>query len=185
MSDVDILKEFKNSLDDENVGEYFERKRRRRPVWKSYHEYAYLFEELSNREPANKVFRYFKPLITFMKTQKLFVLDRESYKEIKKQAPKIKNPANFLKEFAKAEEFPFDFVLLEAKSSFAPKLSADEIFINFPNLPKRPIECTTYGFLTGQSMNQSNENEFFYLYSKGRINIDSFQAKVRNDIVRR
>ncbi|WP_054750003.1 HD domain-containing protein [Ruminiclostridium josui] len=86
LSDIDINSDLKKCcLGNELMSELYERGLRRHPIWKSYYEYKYLFNDGKSGE--ENIFLYFKGLIDYMKTNDSFVLDKKLYTNLKKKGP--------------------------------------------------------------------------------------------------
>lgn len=183
--DADIHSDLRCFYDDCGlIQELYDRKSRRRPIWKSYYEYKYLFDEIcdsSNGEDLN--LRFFKPLIDAMRTSKIFVLNNETYTIItnsKENSNRIKDAASFLKEFCETESIKFDLTLILSTGAFSSSFNPDKVYITFPKLPNRENKnYETYTFLKNPS---NNENKpFFYIYSKQKFsseNIDKLKKAI-------
>ena len=186
LNDIDINSDLRSFYDkSELIRELYERQSRRRPVWKSYYEYKYLFSvDKENIKMEEKVFIYFKGLIDYMKNSECFVLNEEKYIEISHDSNVSKNAkdaARFLKDFSKEENIPFDFALLLSSNSFSPKINPKLIFVSFGSLPKRnDYNYVTYEFLKGSSSGE-DKRRLFYLYSKKKFSpdlINNFKNKL-------
>ena len=66
LSDIDIGADLRRFYHSEALFcELYERQTRRRPIWKSYYEYRYLFSNAAHNITEEDVFLYFKPLIDY------------------------------------------------------------------------------------------------------------------------
>lgn len=173
LSDIDIGADLRRFYHSEALFcELYERQTRRRPIWKSYYEYRYLFSNAAHNITEEDVFLYFKPLIDYLKSSEIFVLDEDEYGKlmIDGDAPDpAKRSAKFLYEFFTGRKLNFNIVLLSSTNSFSPKFNPSFVYILFNNLPKRNgANYETYEFLKDSSIKDDNRR-LFYLYSKDKL----------------
>ncbi|HEX2927434.1 MAG TPA: hypothetical protein VHP38_14450 [Ruminiclostridium sp.] len=186
LSDIDINSDLKAYCrDNELMGELYERGMRRHPIWKSYYEYKYLFN--NEKVGEESIFLYFKGLIDYIKSSESFVLDEELYLNLKKDtlAPAaVTEAAEFLWNFCNKNKIEFNFVILLSSNTFAPSFDPNRVFISFRNLPYRgKCNYVTYKFLKGD-IAASDSKRFFYIYSKKKFSAEQIQ-KLRDSIVRK
>lgn len=173
LSDIDIGADLRRFYHSEALFcELYERQTRRRPIWKSYYEYRYLFSNAAHNITEEDVFLYFKPLIDYLKSSEIFVLDEDEYGKlmIDGDAPDpAKRSAKFLHEFFTGRKLNFNIVLLTSTNSFSPKFNPSFVYILFNNLPQRNgANYETYEFLKDSSIKDDNRR-LFYLYSKDKL----------------
>lgn len=174
LSDIDIISDFKDYIDNNIINEYFERSARRKPIWKSYYEYIYIVKQSKESIELDKFYRYFSPLINFMVSNGYFILNTTLYNKIQEnEEKKVKRAAKLLKEVCEEASVELDLVLLEVNNDFASKISKDKIYIKFAN---------TSGLCTYESIEGIKEevdrSVFFYLYSKGHIDKQLIMKRV-------
>lgn len=163
LSDCDIINDFKSIYSEkvpDAIAEYFDRAKRRKPIWKSYYEYRNLFEY--NSEITNTTFRissYFEKLIKYLE-EKNKVLDSDTLKEIKEDNVEedILKPAELLKKFCDDEKIEFDVVLLSVNNDFT-KIDTNDVYILFDkNKANKYIDIP--------HCNYAKLEKFFYIYFK-------------------
>lgn len=185
LCDADILFLMKNT-EDEAIQEYFSRKDRRHPVWKSESEYRANFDDsLSDAAFATfenslaELGKYLNYLGRFG------VVDSNALeaceKDITEMEPLVKEPGNLhlkamlenkyrilawmkeLKEFAEAEGMAFDFVILQTKqfSSGFSNEAFSKIQIEFPGLS---TTCDFKNVTNVLKAEESKRDAFFFLY---------------------
>lgn len=185
LSDIDIGADLRRFYHSKKLFcELYERHTRRHPIWKSYYEYKYLFSNVTQDISEEEVFRYFKPLIDYLKNSEIFVLDEAEYKKLMADtdvSKHAKRPAKFLYEFFNDKKLDFNIVLLKSTNSFSPKFNPSSIFILFNNLPKRNgANYETYEFLKDSKIKDDNRH-LFYLYSKDKLSsnqLDDLRTKL-------
>lgn len=189
LNDIDINSDLRAYYGNNLIDELYERSMRRHPIWKSYYEYKYLFndklsgeekdklndEEKDNLNGEEKVFKYFKGLIDYMKLIDKFILNKEIYDQLSDDrniSEQVKEAAGFLNEFCEENHIDYNFTILLSSNTFAANFKADEVYIQFGNLPSREKRnYATYEFLKGKTAN-SKSKRFFYLYSKEKFSLE-------------
>lgn len=185
LNDIDINSDLRSYYGDELIDELYERNMRRHPIWKSYYEYKYLFNNEQNGE--EKVFLYFKGLIDHMELSDKFVLNKDMFNillEDSTVSDQVKEAAGFLYSFCDENDIKYNFTILQSSNSFAANFNADEVYIQFGNLPcKNKCNYTTYEFLKGK-IAKSESKRFFYLYSKDKFT-QEILGKLRDKLFKR
>lgn len=175
LSDIDIISDFKKYIDNDIIYEYFARNDRRKPIWKSYYEYVYIVKQLKSDIKMDKFYQYFSPLINYMVSNQYFVLNKKVYDEIQQnEDKKVKRAATLLKNICEEAHVELDLVLLEVENNFISKISKDDIYIKFENIPG----LCTYNNIKGIKEEKPESNVFFYLYSKQPIDKKIIMDKV-------
>lgn len=172
---IPLLKEKANFIDKNIYGEIFDRSLRRKPVWKSKAEYKVLFDD------NNDVFQFFKPLITWLIENKVFVIDDTIFNQVKgKQEISC---CKLLKEIADSLKICFSFVIIHPKSSFAPSFNPDRVYISFGKVKgETNSNFVPYSFIRGK-VDNNNEKNYFYIYTKENVNvriISEFKKRILN-----
>lgn len=171
LNDTDISYDLRKFYDnDDLIKELYQRDKRRKPLWKSYYEYKYLFDE-----KCEDVVEFFQPLIEYMRTNNIFVFNESEYLEINggiNVNPEVKKIASFLRNFADKINIKLDFVIIFTSNTFSAKFDPKKVYIHFNNLPKCRNEAVSYDFLKGKNENNGiNESKrFFYFFSKEKFN---------------
>lgn len=166
LSDIDIIADFKENLNNNYINEYFDRSCRRKPIWKSYYEYIHVIKQGKIDADINYFYRFFAPLIDYMDSENHFVLDDVVYEEIKKKAKdNVKRAADALNKICKDANIEMNFVLLEVKNNFISKISKQDIQIKFPNIKG----LCSYDSIKGENKENIDSSIFFYLYSKESV----------------
>jgi HD superfamily phosphohydrolase len=185
LNDIDIHSDLRVYYGNNLIDELYERSMRRHPIWKSYYEYKYLFNDKLNGE--EKVFIYFKGLIDYMKLSDKFILNKEIYDQLSGDSnisEQVKEAAGFLNGFCEESHIDYNFTILQSSNTFAANFKADEVYIQFGNLPSRDkCNYATYEFLKGQ-MASSDSKRFFYLYSKEKFNSE-IMGKFKDKLINR
>ena len=179
LNDIDISADLRSFYEDNDIiKELFERQSRRHPIWKSYYEYKYLFD---SDEIQEDVFLYFKGLMDYMEFTKLFVLNDGIFKTIIidcNVSQKVKDAAEFLKDFCERNKVLFDFVILPSSNSFSPNFDPKHVYINFGKLPKRGgFNYITYEDLKGV-VKTDDKKRMFYIYSKEKFSMDLIEKLI-------
>jgi HD superfamily phosphohydrolase len=193
LNDVDISSDLRRFYEeDELIQELYQRDIRRKPVWKSYYEYKYLFNTQNKDEfiGTEEVFTYFKPLIDYLKNSELFVFNKKTYNMIFEQGKateEVKRGAEFLKNFSEDNDIPLDFVIIFTSNTFGAKFDPKRVFIHFNNLPARSNDnknYVSYDFLKESGI-KSESIRFFYLFVKEKlsaIQVEKFRAAIINEL---
>lgn len=183
LNDIDISSDLRQFYE-ENVlfKELYDRGSRHHPIWKSYYEYKYLFDN----DIQEKVFLFFKGLMDYMEVHQLFVLDIDKYIELEhdeNSSQKIIDAATFLKKFCDKNKVLFDFVILPSSSSFSPKFDPKLVYINFGKLHKNgQPNYVTYEYLKGP-VKTDDKKRMFYLYSKQKFSTELIETFI-NDLIK-
>lgn len=182
LSDADILFLMKNLPMDGFVSEYFCRKERRHPLWKSESEYKALFENKIFRIVEKGLDELCKYINTVNKSQKI---NEEALQACERDIEHVReligdsiNPnleknilikkrykkwLDILKQFAKEEDIPFDFIIIKAdqfNSGFA-KESFGGLKIEFPELNN---PCYFKDVTSALTAPKSDGDKFYYLF---------------------
>ena len=179
LSDIDILTDLKRNYSAVAlIHEFFDRKSRRHPIWKSFHEYRHLFGDHADPEAKaeTEIFNFFNPLISYTNTLSEFKIDQQLLEGIDKSSAAY-DAAELLKCFADQSDLAFDFVLLVSSSSFSARIEADQIYIKFSSLPESSTnrsDYSTYEFLKGKPTSLGTNN-FFYMYTKERLELHQIE----------
>lgn len=190
LNDGDITFLMKNTLSDSSVAEYFSRKDRRHPLWKSEAEYKAifgmgfndrLFQTVENELEELQKYLNFTTKSREMNTAALDALnaDIQSTQELLSAASTPEKQAKIktqlatkqkhlkwlmcFKEFADQQNIDFDFVIIQARqfnSGFG-KLAFEKIEIAFPAL-KHP--CNFKKVTNALSATKSDRDKFYYLF---------------------
>lgn len=185
LSDIDILTDFKHfgwREENEAIHEYFDRSRRRKPLWKSYKEFLYFFYEKDSNvditERASNVYNFFKKLIDYLEDENE-VLNKYTFKKIEKlkddtEMKEIYERALLLKKICEKSNVEFDMALISVKNDFANKISTDDIYIKFSGNGDEAL--IPYKLL--QDKVGEKTIPFFYIYNKQPLEKEWFRCKV-------
>lgn len=177
LSDIEIMFLLKQSINDPIVSELYERNKRRKPIWKSFDEFKYYLPE----EEMQVLFAdCFAPLITAVKRienlSRPKQIDSNFYSLIKNKPEDYANSEDLIRildlldEFRTSESISFDFVIIPIKNTFSTSIN-DNTYIQFED----NIEsCVSYKNSVQDKVMEQNPYEFFYLYSKDRIDAKKF-----------
>lgn len=190
LNDGDITFLMKNTLNDPFVAEYFSRKDRRHPLWKSEAEYKAIFgmgyndtifQTVENELEELQKYLNFTTQFGEMNNAALDALrsDIQSTQEEIDSASTAEKQAKFktqlatkekhlkwlmcFKDFADRQNLEFDFVVIQSRqfnSGFG-KLAFEEIEIAFPAL-KHP--CNFKKVTNALSATKSDRDKFYYLF---------------------
>ncbi len=190
LNDGDVTFLMKNTLSDPFVAEYFSRKDRRHPLWKSEAEYKAIFgtgyndtifQTVENELEELQKYLNFTTQFGEMNTAAFDALkaDIQSTQEELSSASTSEKKAKFktqlatkekhlkwlmcFKEFADRQDIEFDFVIIPShqfNSGFG-KLAFEEIEIAFPVL-KHP--CNFKKVTNALSATKSDRDKFYYLF---------------------
>lgn len=181
LSDVDIIYFLKKTINNDVI-EFFERDKRKRPIWKSHEEYRYYLSE--DEKSCEKVAEFFMPLIMYcekiedlsnpISINKSFidnirgnVHDEDGVVEILKVLEDYCILTN--------HQDDFNFVFLSVKNSFSTEIDSSKTFIRFGDSDSQFI---TYDKLQGNkssSKSKSDESyKFFYVFSNFKVDTKSF-----------
>lgn len=190
LTDGDIAFLMKNKLKDPFVEEYFSRKDRRHPLWKSEAEYKAIFNRGLNNNTFQTVEDELENLLKYLnyankspemndaalealradiqKTRELIEANAEGERQLKLQRQLAEKEKHFkwltcFKEFADKQDLEFDFIIIKSSqfnSGFG-KLAFENIEIAFPAL-KHP--CNFKKVTNALSATKSERDKFFYLF---------------------
>lgn len=190
LSDVDLVSDFKHFWNTERdcvFNEYFNRGMRRKPLWKSYKEYLYFFNNGNSEDVKKyprKVYEYFDKLVTYLSENK-DVLNNETYMKLQQKAKDepekysdILEVAELLRQLCSESKVAFDLVLIKVKNDFANKISTDNVQIKFVGEGKDAL--IPYKLL--QENSESKSIPFFYIYSKQSFDRDLFKKMVLDKV---
>lgn len=190
LSDVEILTLMKQQLTNPSVLEFFARNERKSPIWKSHEEFLHCLD--SDKGKAFEIATFLAPLISYFNgvedLSHTKQIDDSLYNEIKGNDELEGNDEiiailNIIRDYKLEDGSPSDFnyVMLPAKNHFFAKIDAKHIYIKFDE--------TSNGFSTydtfdeNQVDKQSKMNyEFFYLYSKTKLNAKHFLKYLYEEI---
>lgn len=177
LCDNDIEAELKKHYPSQPlIEEYYNRSKRRHPVWKSFYEFKYLFD--NKQDDGSGCYECFKKLLDSLKSNGIFVLNDETAVKIEKTAnDKVKRLLQLLKDFCKKHTKKLDFVLLDANMAFSPSFDGDKLYVLFSTLPPNEMGqyYTSYQFLKGKD--STKRKQYFYLYS-----FEKFDKKMLKDL---
>lgn len=190
LTDGDITFLMKNMLEDPSVEEYFSRKDRRHPLWKSEAEYKAIFNRGLNDTTFQTVENELEELLKYLNfankspemngatlealksdihgTQELIEATSipEKQAKLKKQLSTKEKHLKWLtcfKDFADRQNLDFDFLIIKSSqfnSGFG-KLAFENIEIAFPAL-KHP--CNFKKVTNALSASKSERDKFYYLF---------------------
>lgn len=206
LGDGDMKFLMKNIERDTMIEEYFSRKNRRHPLWKSEPEYKAIFNRGFNDNIFSIIEDEFEALAKYLNTVRVDAINKEAIdacqsdiKKIEEIMKKIVNPerkvqfANnlmlkrkhlkwleTLKEFAEEQNINFDFVVIKANqfnSGFA-KTDFGELKIDFPELNK---PCRFKSITNVLNAEKSQRDKFFYIFysrdsRKNNIDLNYFAS---------
>lgn len=200
LNDGDIIFLMKNTLDDPFVEEYFSRKDRRHPLWKSEAEYKAIFNLGFNDTAFQTVEDELEELLKYlnyanksseMNDDALAALQHDiestkqmtkdgsiSEKKLKKQLVAKEKHLKWLmcfKEFADRQNLEFDFIIIRSSqfNSGFRKLAFEEIEIAFPAL-KHP--CNFKKVTNALSAAKSDRDKFYYLFVRRKNRSQTIDA---------
>ncbi len=181
LSDVEILSIMKDNLSLPGVSEYFARNERKGPIWKSYEEFLYCLDADTNK--IKTIYDFIVPLITYLEKikdiSKRKQIDDKLYNEICSDSKTEGNDSildilNVLKNYRNENgtQVEFEYVILSVKNSFSTKISSQNLYIKFGEAEN---SFSTFDSLTASRTSEVDKiNQFFYLYSKSKINAKHF-----------
>ena len=193
LSDVDVTADLKAKRG-EPFAELFTRElgKRRIAAWRSYYEFHHLFHCPELGLTPEKVYRFFKPLLKYMKREHLFVFDAAAYEVISTSGDAdAGKAAALLREFlrkahsTKKVDEKYNVVLLDRTNSFTLKLDPTQIRIVFPNRedgkPRLPLRSgkynySTYAELTGGASKVNHKADYFYIMRHGGLGYEQLQT---------
>ncbi len=189
LSDVEILALMKQQITNPNVSEYFARNERKSPVWKSHEEF--LFYLGSSEEKVSEISAFMAPLISYMNNVEDLShtkqINHSLYDEIKSDEElegkdDLIEILNILKGYKLEDgsDVDFSFVILPAKNQFFAKIDSKKLFIKFDNTPDG---YSVYDKFDDKKIDISRRDyEFFYLYSKTKLNAKHFLEYLYQEI---
>ena len=153
--------------------------KRRTAAWRSYYEFRHIFT-YQDSTTADDVYKYFQPLLQYMKDNHIFVFNADSYARIVRSSdPLVRQTADFLKTFLTGlttdpvKKAAFNVVLLERSHNLTMKIDPADVRIVFPGstVPPRPDarNYSTYAELTGITKDDKRLKNYFYLYRHGGL----------------
>ena len=193
LCDGDVIFLMKNCFDDNLIEEYFDRNKRRHPLWKSESEYKAIFKPFSrdNFEELENEFEELAKYLNFINMSSVInqqallaskediaksetelkdknIKDRTLIKRIEKQIEQKKKHLKWLscfKDFSEKQKIDFDFVIIKADqfNSGFGKVAFDELEIYFPEL------STTLKFkevANALSSKKSARDKFYYIFCR-------------------
>lgn len=192
LSDGDILFLMKNMMSDSLIHEYFSRKDRRHPLWKSESEYKAFFNPVFGNNTYSIIESEFEELVKYLNyTNKSSEINAQSLRfledDIKENEKLLQNSSNktniekqlktkrkhlkiikIFEDFAKSQGIEFDFVILKANqfSSGFSKIGFEDIKIMFDGLGK----VVSFKDITNTLLAKKSEREKFYYLFYRRTN---------------
>ena len=183
LSDSDMIFLMKNIPNDKLITEYFSRKDRRHPLWKSEAEYKAIFNKGYSNTSYIHLEDAIDDLMKYLNTLNQLSINQEAIDACEKdimetenlseknpnfsitigQKKKYLNWLECFKNFAKSQNIKFDFVIVKANqfnSGFA-KVAFKDINIIFPHLNDSFKFEDVTNILTA---NKSDREKFFYLF---------------------
>ncbi len=190
--DDDFIYTMKNCIQDELVNEYFNRKLRRHPVWKSESEFLAYFVKKGdwissfNRD-MSFLDKYLKEeecvilddkILESLKTKKKFINNNTDISNDEKQNQiarydRIYNIVNKLKTIANSLDLEFNFVIINSdifKSGFSKK-AIKELLIDFNNIEN---EITLKSITTLLDADVKEYSDFYYIFYKRTTEINTY-----------
>lgn len=198
LSDPDMIFLMKNLQNDSFIQEYFSRKNRRHPMWKSESEYKAFFKnELFEivEEEFDELSKYLNNIcksleinenaiknceIDILNHEKILVSSLTNRELMEKAITTKKKHMKWLvclREYALEQKLDFDFVIIKANqfnSGFG-KIEFNNIKIEFSGL-KKP--CCFSDVTNVPKAQKSDRDKFFYLYYRRRNKYDKIDLSV-------
>ena len=181
LSDVEILTLMKQQMSTPSVSEYFARNERKSPVWKSHEEFLFCLD--SSVEKVSEIAAFVAPLISYLNDVEDLShtkqIDNSLYDEIKSDdelegKEELIKILDIIKEYRLEDgsDGGFNYVMLPAKNRFFAKIDSKNLFIKFDDTPNG---YSTYDAFEDKKVDVSKRDyEFFYLYSKTKLNAKHF-----------
>lgn len=181
LSDIELLSLMKQQISIKSVSEFFARKERKRPIWKSHEEFLFCLDADENK--AAEVSVFVAPLINYLnRIEDLSYtkqIDESLYKEISSDDD-LEGKEELLKVLDVLKEYKLDdgsvvdlnYVILPAKNSFFANMDSKNIYIRYNDSPD--------GYNTYYALEKKEEStpkqgyKFFYLYSNNKLNAKHF-----------
>ena len=198
LCDDDIICLSKSMLSDPLIDEYYERNKRRHPLWKSEAEYNAYIEEDVGGNKLEEVKLAIKIMLDSLEGKKVYsiddayindieseiekldevkeILDSDTYKAQMKGKSEIKKICDGLKEYAKDNNFQPDYVFLKATqfSSGFGKTDFSNILILFNKNGKRNLK--RFKEIVPTFDISYDKKDYYYIYSQ-KIDRDSTNDK--------
>lgn len=185
LSDDDIWCLFKKNIDIPSVTELLDRNERKKPIWKSFAEYNYLFKtDNIDYENFMEKFRIINSLLVGDNSKVInnALLDRAE-KQYKRSDEKLKGLYG-LQSLSSNLSIDFEFTILNAEISDKKIISNNELYIRFGD-EAGPV---SFNILMGRDKNieqSSTKSSYFYIYHKKRISKEDFFSTIKNKLIRR
>lgn len=189
INDGDILFLMKNSRSDPLIEEYFFRKNRRHPLWKSEAEYKAIFNKAFTDNAYAELEEKIEDLVKYLSTTNSSIeLNQHAYEGLLKDINAIRNESENLlgnlrdkykitleekekhlkllgcfKRFAEEQKIDFDFIILTAKrfnSGFG-KVDFEKIEVDFSTLKST---CEFKKVATSFNADENERETFFYVF---------------------
>jgi len=192
MCDDDIIYLSKNVFSDELSEEFFNRNRRRHPVWKSEAEYeAYirsigsdeqkdLFKECMDSFNASNIPAHPVSLVINDALLEKLETDLVETKKLKKPVKALTRKVyacRYLKEYSKQHNMPFDYLIIPTSmfsSSFS-KENLKKVLVTFDG--KRPMKLKDVCRLLGAE-SLKDDKDFYYLFYRRSENLSEPTGKI-------
>ncbi len=186
LSDIEILSLMKHNISIQSVSEYFARNERKSPVWKSNEEFLF---SVGSVDKAEELCSFIAPLVSYFNDIEDLScakqIDQSLYEEIsasdelegKEEIIKILDVIKNYKT-KDGKEAEFNYVILPAKNKFSTKIDSKSIYIRFNDAEDG---YKTYdAFENKQEVAEKNKYEFFYIYSKTKLDAKHFLDYMSN-----
>ena len=187
LSDIEILSLMKHNISITSVSEYFARNERKSPIWKSHEEFLFC---VGSDDKAAELCSFIAPLVSYFNDIEDLScakqIDQSLYEEIndsddlegKEEIIKI---LDVIKNYKTQDgvEAEFNYVILPAKNRFFTKIDSKSIYIRFND--------TVDGYKTYDTFENKQEDtekykyEFFYIYSKTKLDAKHFLDYISNE----
>lgn len=209
LCDDDIIFLMKSRSHDNLSKEYFNRKERRHPIWKSEAEYkAYLNYAIGEGEILEKLERALIETEQYVrKNSDSWIINEGLMKKLEEEIQKLENPESLnlgkrtvqkqlskkksirkvlksLYDYAKSHDEEFDFVILGASQFYSGFNRPDVSDINIVFGTAEYIRVTKFGKIVSllNSDDRWREN-FFYLYHKSNSNVDIDKEEIFMNLI--
>jgi hypothetical protein len=206
LCDDDIIALSKSLLDDSLIDEYFERNKRRHPLWKSEAEYnAYIEDELKGKK-LEEVKAAIEIMLDSLEGKKVYAIDDEYMSEIENEISKLDKLkdsldtdtyiaqmkgkteiwkiCNGLKKYAEANNFIPDFVFLKT-TQFSSGFGKSD-FTNISILFNQDDQNTLKGFkeVVPTFDISYDKKDYYYIYSKNIYNNPVENKNIYNYLIK-
>lgn len=187
LSDIEILSLMKSNVTIPSVSEYFARNERKSPIWKSHEEFLFC---VGSDDKATELCSFIAPLVSYFNDIEDLSyakqIDQSLYEEINDSdelegKEEIITILDVIKNYKTQDGFEaeFNYVILPAKNRFSTKIDSKSIYIRFNDTDDG---YKTYdAFENKQEDIEKNKYEFFYIYSKTKLDAKHFLDYMSNE----